>query len=138
MPLRLSEAEATRFGTRVKDARPRTKVRVPRPEFESGLDTQCRQQGVPLGIPCRFHPTRKWRFDRAWPDRKVAIEVDGAAFQKGGGRHTRGAGYRNDCRKLAEAAILGWRVLRVTTDMVQSGEAFELLRRLLGYPARER
>lgn len=25
----------------------------------------------------RFHPTRRWRFDFAWPDEKVALEVEG-------------------------------------------------------------
>lgn len=61
----------------------------------------------------RFHPVRKWRFDFAWPEKKVAIEIEGAVWT--GGRHTRGAGYVKDCEKYNAAAELGWVVLRYTT-----------------------
>lgn len=77
-----------------------------------------------------FHPTRLWRLDFAWPDKLVAVEVDGGTHSQG--RHTRGTGYEEDCRKGAEAAILGWRVIHVTGDMVESGEAVALVERLLG------
>jgi very-short-patch-repair endonuclease len=69
----------------------------------------------------RFHPTRRWRFDYAFPLTMLAIEIDGGAFS--GGRHTRGAGFVKDMEKLNEAAILGWRVLRFTPDQVKRGLA---------------
>lgn len=53
-----------------------------------------------------FHPTRKWRFDFAFPSVKLAVEIDGR------GRHQTVAGTRADCEKMNEAIILGWRVLR--------------------------
>jgi len=59
----------------------------------------------------RFHPVRRWRFDYAWPDRKIALEVEGGVFT--GGRHSRGAGMIADMQKYNTAALLGWRVLRV-------------------------
>lgn len=65
----------------------------------------------------RFHPTRKWRFDIAWPIERVAVELDGGVYS--GGRHTRGAGFVKDCEKLNEATVRGWRILRYTTDMLQ-------------------
>jgi very-short-patch-repair endonuclease len=77
----------------------------------------------------RFDPIRRWRFDLAWPDRFIAAEVDGGSWIAG--RHTRGSGFEADCRKYAEAAIAGWRVIRVTTRMVDSGEAVALLERIL-------
>jgi very-short-patch-repair endonuclease len=87
-----------------------------------------------LGLPApvqefRFHPTRKWRFDLAWPDQKVACEIEGGVFVSG--RHVRGVGFLNDCEKYAEAAILGWRIIRVATQQVESGEAALWLERLL-------
>jgi very-short-patch-repair endonuclease len=76
-----------------------------------------------------FHPTRKWRFDLSWPDRKLAVEIDGATWTNG--RHVRGAGVEKDCEKFSEAAILGWRIVRVTSGMVASGAALGLIERAL-------
>jgi len=75
----------------------------------------------------KFHPTRKWRFDFAWPLEKFAVEIEGGVWS--GGRHTRGKGFIEDCIKYNEAVMLGWRVIRVTTDMVQSGEAMIYIER---------
>ena len=71
----------------------------------------------------RFHPQRRWRFDFAWPARRVALEVEGGTWGKS--RHTTGSGFRDDCEKYAAAVLLGWRVLRVTSDHVKSGEALQ-------------
>lgn len=84
-------------------------------------------------LPCpeleyRFAPPRRWRFDYAWPALLVALEIEGGVWT--GGRHTRGAGYSRDCEKYTEAALRGWRVLRVTTDMVRDGRLYDYLRRL--------
>ena len=83
---------------------------------------------VGLPAPVRqylFHPVRKWRFDLAFPDYMLAVEVDGGTFTNG--RHTRGAGYAEDCIKYAEAVTLGWRVLRFTTGQVQDGTALRYI-----------
>lgn len=62
----------------------------------------------------QFHPERKWRFDYAFPSRKIAIEIDGAIWTLG--RHNRPRGYLNDMEKLNTAASMGWLVLRFSTD----------------------
>ena len=62
----------------------------------------------------QFHPDRKWRFDYAFPSRKIAIEIDGAIWALG--RHNRPRGYLNDMEKLNTAASMGWLVLRFSTD----------------------
>ena len=59
----------------------------------------------------RFHPTRQWRFDLAWPDNMLALEVQGGLFLRG--RHTNGAALRKEYEKLTAAAVLGWRVMFV-------------------------
>lgn len=60
----------------------------------------------------KFCETRKWRFDYALPDEKIAIEIEGGVYSYG--RHTRGCGYIKDMEKYNEAALLGWKVLRYT------------------------
>jgi len=82
--------------------------------------------GVGKGMRARLAKAklRDWRFDFAWPEHHVALEIEGAA---GRGRHTTAKGYKEDCRKYNEGTRLGWAVYRVTGDMVHSGEALNLL-----------
>ncbi len=68
----------------------------------------------------QFYPGRKWRFDFAHPQTKVAIELEGGIWS--GGRHTRGKGFTQDCEKYNAAAIQGWRVFRLTSEMVNATE----------------
>ena len=81
--------------------------------------------------PFARHLGRRWRFDFAWPDRMVAVEVDGGIWMRGGGRHSRGAGYEADARKLNTAALLGWCVLRFTRRNLQDGSAILAIRAAL-------
>lgn len=78
----------------------------------------------------RFHPTRKWKMDFAWPSVKVAAEIEGGIWT--GGRHTRGAGFTADAEKYNQAALLGWKVFRFTGQMVRSGKAIETVKKALG------
>jgi hypothetical protein len=64
---------------------------------------------------------RRWCFDFAWPDLRVAVEIEGGGWVAG--RHTRGPGFEADCEKYAEAATRGWTVLRVTPSQVRAGRA---------------
>ncbi|HEC26715.1 MAG TPA: hypothetical protein ENI67_04815 [Gammaproteobacteria bacterium] len=73
---------------------------------------------VPAPIPeYRFHGSRRWLFDRAWPDYKIAVELEGGVYS--GGRHVRGKGFEGDCEKYNEAVKLGWKVYRFTTGMLK-------------------
>jgi very-short-patch-repair endonuclease len=76
-----------------------------------------------------FHPTRKWRFDFAWPPVRLAVEVEGGIFA--GGAHTRGAHFRSDCEKHNAACELGWRTLRYTDREIRNGSALAQVERLL-------
>lgn len=68
-----------------------------------------------------FAKPRRFRMDFAWPELKVAVEIDGGVWS--GGRHTRGAGFLRDCEKLNLAALGGWAVLRFSGELVRSGDA---------------
>lgn len=78
----------------------------------------------------KFEVKRRWRFDYAWPQQMIALEVEGGVWT--GGRHTRGAGFLKDVEKYNRAAVLGWRLLRVTPDKLVSFGTFEMLREILG------
>lgn len=53
-----------------------------------------------------FHPQRRWRLDFAWPEHKLAVEIQG--FGTG---HTSYKGMQSDYEKHNEALLLGWRFL---------------------------
>jgi hypothetical protein len=87
----------------------------------------CEDAGLPVPVlEYRFAPPRRWRFDAAWIDAKVALEVDGAIWRNG--RHTRGSGWVKDTEKLNEAACRGWRLLRLQPKQVKD-ELAALVRR---------
>lgn len=89
----------------------------------------CKTQGIPDPVPeFVFAPPRKWRFDWAWTKHYVALEIEGGAF-RGPGHRSVGVFLRN-IEKYNEAALLGWRVIRVTTDQFNSGDVFETLQRI--------
>ena len=98
--------------------------------LETLLDIQIDDDGLPVpAIEHRFHPTRRWRFDRAWVPYKVACEVEGGIWSRG--RHVRGQGFQKDCSKYNEAALLGWLVIRVTAHHIETGKALVWIRRAL-------
>ena len=99
-------------------------------EAEDTLLYHVQVSGMPIPErEYRIHPVRKWRFDFAWPDNHLAVEVDGGAYSQG--RHTRGRGFENDCTKINTATLLGWRVLRYTPGMIDRGEAIADIERAL-------
>lgn len=79
---------------------------------------------------------RDWRFDFAYLEKKIAIEVEGGTFS--GGRHTRGAGFEMDCRKYNEAMLLGWHIIRVTGRHIAEGDASIWIKKALDADAFER
>lgn len=78
----------------------------------------------------------KWAFDFAWPDHRIAVEVEGVTVVRAGnmfligGRHGTIDGFSEDCEKYAWAAVQGWRVLRFTPAQVKAGLAIDMLVRL--------
>ncbi len=77
----------------------------------------------------RFYRPRRWRFDFALPDMRIAIEIEGGVFTQG--RHTRGKGFIGDMEKYNEAVRLGWKVLRFTPSQVLDGSAIAFIRKVL-------
>ena len=96
--------------------------------LEELLAWQIRVAGLPepvreymYGKPVK----RKWRADFAYPERKIIIECEGGTYSRG--RHVRPLGYERDCEKYNWASILGYKVLRFTSNMIKSGEALNVI-----------
>lgn len=87
-----------------------------------------------LGVEClkeyQFHPTRRWRFDYAIPQHKIAVEVEGGVWTQG--RHVRPQGFLGDIEKYNAATFLGWRVFRVTPKELHSRGFIQLLKDAIG------
>lgn len=97
------------------------------------MDIYCQVLKSQIGLEpvkeYRFHPVRKWRFDYAFPEHKVAIEINGGVWKSG--RHNRGQGYINDLEKLNNAAALGWLVLQFTPQQRFENNTVELIKKAL-------
>ncbi len=110
---------------------------IHRSELELKLSFQLRAAKLSAVPEYRFHETRKWRFDFAFPEQRLAVEVEGVRFVGRGkdtkleGRHVTPTGFEGDAEKYNEAAILGWRVLRMTRKMIKDGRALQYIERAL-------
>lgn len=118
---------ATRF--RVRGAQAVAAKNVPK---ISVLEETLAQQIHALKLPAplrefRFDAIRKWRFDFAWKEKKLAVECEGITFRAVAGRHQRAEGFSKDCEKYNTAQMQGWVVLRFTQPMVKSGEAIKMI-----------
>lgn len=83
----------------------------------------------------RFHPSRKWRFDYAFPELKIAIECDGGVWM--GGRHNRPKGYIKDMEKFNAAAELGWVVLKFTPQQLMTTATIDTIRSTIQQRSRQ-
>ena len=79
----------------------------------------------------RVWDQRRWRFDFAWPNYKIAVEVHGGLFISG--RHSRGMGQQGDFDKMNVAQLLGWNVFQFSTGDVKKGVAVECLENLFEF-----
>lgn len=81
------------------------------------LWTQLAPKDIPVPVMQYRFSQRRWRFDAALVDAKIAIELEGGVWT--GGRHTTGSGFTNDCAKYNTATVNGWAILRFTSTMLR-------------------
>lgn len=86
-----------------------------------------------LNVECvkefKFHPKRRWRFDYAIPEHRIALEVEGGVWTNG--RHTRPQGFLGDIEKYNTATLMGWRVFRTTPDDLLRTATLNLLKQAI-------
>lgn len=118
--------------TRPKGRSKRPKVKgekVPN-EFEAKLARELKTLKIEFEQEFEFHPKRKWRADFHLVGKKILVEVEGAIWS--GGRHTRGKGYIGDMEKYNAATMMGFQVIRFSTDQVKSGLAIQQIEKMVG------
>lgn len=101
-------------------------------EGEATLVQHLKTQKISFEQEYKFHPTRKWRADFLITGTKILVEVEGGIWMAGGGRHTRGKGYIGDMEKYNSAAMMGFTVLRFSTEQVKAGVAIKQIEQLVG------
>lgn len=74
------------------------------------------QNGPKLVREWRFHEERRWRFDYAHVETKVAIELEGGVWVNG--RHNRAGGFIEDASKYNTATWMGWAVFRLPAELI--------------------
>lgn len=142
---------------------PEKRPKGSRPDPEELFAAQCRQFRLPTAQrEYRFAKPigRQWRFDFAFLDFHLAVEIEGfvvrsiwAAELFGGapviqgdrvtnvlevkrmtvamGGHATITGLREDCEKYNTAAMLGWTVLRFEQGAIKPQHAIEMTQRVL-------
>ncbi|MCU4709971.1 endonuclease domain-containing protein [Acinetobacter pittii] len=98
-------------------------------EGETVLATHLKACKIDFEQEYKFHPKRKWRADFLITGTKILVEVEGGIWS--GGRHIRGKGYIGDMEKYNEAAMMGFTVLRFSTEQVKAGVAIKQIEQLV-------
>ena len=99
-------------------------------EFEAKLARELKTLKIKFEQEFYFHPDRKWRADFHLIDKKILVEIEGGIWS--GGRHTRGKGYIGDMEKYNAATMMGFQVIRFSTDQVKSGLAIQQIEKMVG------
>lgn len=110
--------------------RPKVKSQKVPNEFEAKFALELKALKIDFEQEFKFHQSRKWRADFHLKGRMILIEVEGGIWS--GGRHTRGKGYIGDMEKYNAATMLGYKVIRFSTEQVKSGLAIQQIEKMVG------
>lgn len=109
----------------------------------AAITAYCRSRGYPEpDFEFGFCPGRKFAFDVAFVGERVAVEVEGGVYGRGKPcpvcKRKPPAGHgsidrtKRDHEKYNLAAVLGWRLVRVRPEQVESGELWAWLDAVFG------
>ena len=99
--------------------------------LEEMFALQCEQAGFPA--PLREYaavPGRRFRWDFAWPEQRVLVEINGGTYAHMG--HSTGPGIARDYEKSNLAMLAGWRMFVFDRRMVEAGAALDITAKALG------
>lgn len=95
---------------------PKNKVVIPKEigRYKLHIISVLERSGLRFKEEYQFDEVRKFRFDWAIEEYRIAIEYEGIFSEKSG--HTTISGYTKDITKYNLATKLGWQILRYTAD----------------------
>lgn len=101
----------------------------------SNLNEEFEQQLIYIGLTnyereYRAIPGRRFRYDFAFVEDKLLIEINGGIYRYNPS-HASAGNIRRDYEKLDMAVLYGWRQLIFAPDMVQSGWALTITENVL-------
>lgn len=110
-----------------------TQPKEPKTQARKDLDAEMRQQfarrfeaqwsvlgGPVLEKEVRFDPDRQWRADYLHRSTMTILELEGGIYLKHGGGHRSKMGYIDDVFKYNAACLLGYRLIRIATGMINA------------------
>lgn len=97
-----------------------------RERWQTAFALQLRQAGLPAPTPeytafPGHKPTYRWDF--AFPEAMILIEIQGGTWMKGQSGHKSGTGIERDCRKSNLANLNSYCQLNFTSNMITDGTA---------------
>ena len=97
----------------------KNKLPKPKPIGLQHIELVLKSRKIPFVTEHKFMDERKFRFDIAMPEKKIAIEYEGLENKQQGrkSRHTTNVGYSNDCLKYNLAIVNGWKVLSLSAPL---------------------
>lgn len=97
--------------------------------FEQELEYAMKMKAEIPAFECNAEiiPGRKFEFDFVWRKQRVALELEGGVWRRGGGAHSHPSNILRDLEKSNLAALEGYRLLRFTTDQHRRGEIVPFL-----------
>lgn len=97
-------------------------------KLEDTLFMQIKLAQLPMPVrEFRAIKGRRFKWDFAWEEHRLLVEVQGGTFMPGKSAHSSGVGVNRDCEKANLATLNGWRILSFDSKQVKSGQALRWL-----------
>lgn len=99
-------------------------------DLQRALLTQIRMAGLPPPVEeFKAIPKRRFRWDLAYPESLILIEIQGGIWHRGG--HSTGTGITRDCEKLNLASLAGFHCFAFTSGHIADGSALKTVQKAL-------
>ncbi len=100
-------------------------------KLEALLELQLQSEGIAFEREYHAIHDRKFRWDFAFPEAKLLVEIQGGIWLGRNGAHSSGNGLARDYEKNNLAVIAGWRVMYFHAQHIRSGDALDMIKAFL-------